>query len=194
MTDDLVSIADNMTTDDLPGNESSCYVSMREVGMACSVIDAVKLMIYCPGVPLFIPMCGLREMRIRHIKEHYTGSNMLSIAVKLRIDTTEVIRLSKIAKRITLPNELEMPNEYMRQVAELCGQDLSIRLMHEFPNKRVYVPTGGLFQLKKRYIEANFNGQNVVDLALKLQTSEYFVRKTISDLHAARTPQLSLFN
>ena len=184
--DDLIQLADDLSEDNLPE-------SFRFVAAECGMHAAVSLIVNLPGIPLDIPKAGLTSIRKLYIQEHFNGFNALSLAVRLGIDAREVKRLAKIVEKHPISTDLQMPNEHTKKIDELCGRDVAIIVIERFPNKRIYVPTGGLFMLKKRYVEKFFKGNNSLDLAIKLRVSQQFVRKVISDYHDSRVVPMDLF-
>lgn len=161
---------------------------MQLIASTCGIDDAVSLMVHLPGLEIYVPAAGKKYLDHKFIKENFNGSNAGSLAVKLGIDRDKVIQLAKseVATEI-------MTNFYMRTIKDLCGESVAIRLMQNFPRQKFYVPRNGFDIVRRKYIEDNFNGTNVPDLALLCSVTERHVRDVISEMYAS-TAQTDLFS
>lgn len=159
---------------------------MRLIADKCGIDDAVSLMVHMPGIEIYVPAAGKKRMDHQFIKNNFNGSNAGSLAVKMGVDREKVLQIAKS----NIETEI-MTNFYMRTVQDLCGEPVAIRLMTNFPKYKFYIPCNGFSIVCRRYIEDNFTGSNVTDLALQCNVTERHVREVISDMYAA-TAQLSL--
>jgi Mor family transcriptional regulator len=84
-------------------------------------------------------------------------------------------------------------NKIMKIVSQRCGYMVAERLIVNFPGERILIPKNSFMDFKKKYIEKNFNGTNIIELALLLEVSEIFVRKTIAEMYYKKQ-MVSLFD
>ena len=68
----------------------------------------------------------------------------------------------------------------LKLIADSCGHDVAILLLHRLPKCNLYISEKPLFEAKKRYIRKHFNGSNVKDLAILLRVSEQFIYNCIN--------------
>ncbi len=188
---DITEISKELSIDDLP-------LSVRDVAARCSVLDAVTLMHNLPGLHLFIPVSTGKQIVRKIIKNELdfeNHSNASSLATRLGIDRSKLLSLAKKIKKDDLcTQDIQMPNEYMREVEDRCGRDLALRLLTKMPAPcKVYIPTGGAFLIKRKYIERAFNGSNTIALSAQLHVSEYWVRGIIRQMYSEKHEQLDLF-
>lgn len=72
----------------------------------------------------------------------------------------------------------DMPNQDMKDIAEICGVEAAIKLLMNFGGLRINIPANGLNILEKRIILNEFDGhaQSIKKLASSLGTTEKTVR------------------
>ncbi|HSV43260.1 MAG TPA: hypothetical protein VLJ10_01775 [Candidatus Bathyarchaeia archaeon] len=155
---------------------------LRDVAESCGLSDAIRLITKMPGIDIYIPTQSKKMLELQYIKETYNGKNISAIAVHLNIDRSEIERKIKngipvICKRDVLCTSI------LQIIAERCGYDLVVSLINNFHGERIQVPKNPFGDYKKRYIEKNFTGSNIVELALYLEMSEIFVRETIAEMY-----------
>lgn len=163
---------------------------LRSVSEQCGVHHAMLLQVRMPGIDLFIPQSGKTALDAIYIKEHYDGTNALSIAVRLGIDSSRVKELAKGTRAYNFPST----SASLRHVFDQCGEDTVRILCEHFPKQFIRIPRRGIDVLKRKYIQQNFNGSNVVDLAIQLGVTDRFVRMVVADGYKSRVLQLDLFN
>ena len=128
---------DSLTLDDLPNN------SLVEVGEACGLEVAKKLMIGIPGTNLVIPVRGLQ--RVQESAER-AGREQATVE--------------------------DMPTSTWKQVAELCGVDVPLALFEALGNHVVVVPLNPLNKMMHRYIvEHRRPGENDISVMRALGIS-----------------------
>jgi Mor family transcriptional regulator len=158
---------------------------MRMVADQCGISIAISLMQKVPGLELYIPASGKKAIDRNYIRTNWTGSNSASIAVHLGIDNEKV---KKIAKNFSL-SRFEEPvctTEHMLIVSSRCGEEVACELMKNFPNRTLYIPKNGFSISIRKYIERNFSGYNVANLAIRCGVTERYVRKVISEYYSSQ--------
>ena len=175
----------DITINDIPPGQ------MSNIARECGIFDAVSLMRHIGGLQLYIPVYGKKRLNFDYIKDNYTGKNTLSIAVKLGIDASKVMRFFNSKNNFNKPPS---SNNYMRLVVDKCGKGVANRLIEKFSGEKIYVPRYGYFKLRRRKIIQEFDGQNTSILALKYEVSERYVSKIIaSSYQKSDSIQLNLF-
>lgn len=139
--------------------------------------DAISLLKNLPGIRLYIPIYDFKKINHDKVKSLYTGKNLLSLAVKLKLSTKEVLRLSKNDQ--SFKNDM-YSNFYIKLVVEKCGHEVADRLIQKFPGEYIYIPQNGFSTVRRRAILEYFTGENTVETALKFSVSESYVRQVIS--------------
>ena len=76
----------------------------------------------------------------------------------------------------------DMPNQYFRDIAELCGMDVACKILSKFQGNLIQVPTRGFKQLQERIILDGYDNsaQSIKVLARKLICSEKYIRDVIT--------------
>ncbi len=70
-----------------------------------------------------------------------------------------------------------------------CGLDTLIHLWEKLPSMNLYISTKPLNDCKRVYIMQEYDGKNVKALASKLNVSERFVLKVLSQAERISKPQ-----
>lgn len=79
----------------------------------------------------------------------------------------------------------DMPNEDMRLVADLCGIETAMSLLHNLDGISIYIPKSGLNTIKQRWIRKNCSKYSVKEMAVMLRVTERFVYKTLESRNDA---------
>jgi len=175
---------DVLTIDDLTSEH------MHLIADRCGVNAAVSLMQHMPGIELYIPAAGKKIMELQYIRSNYNGHNTASIAIHLGITRKKVELLSKSKIEYSKPI---FSNKHIFTIAQRCGHEIAKKLLEAFPRQRFYIPCDGFSHVRRSFIIKNFNGSNVIELALQCGVSERYVRSIIADMYASKA-QLSLFD
>ena len=88
--------------------------------------------------------------------------------------------------------EDDLPNDVLVHIAETCGIEVARSLLIHCPGMRIDVPTRPKRDAAKRYIELNYNGGNVEELASKLGMSRAFVYKVLKEPSAMKPAGLGI--
>lgn len=75
----------------------------------------------------------------------------------------------------------DMPNQYFKDIAELCGMDVACKILSNFQGNMIQVPTRGFLKLQERIILDGYDNsaQSIKVLARKLVCSEAYIRQVI---------------
>lgn len=66
-----------------------------------------------------------------------------------------------------------------RLIYRKCGREVLIKLWEAMPSVFIYLSTKPVNKARRRYIEQHFTGDNVRELALKLDVSAQFVYSAV---------------
>jgi Mor family transcriptional regulator len=165
---------------------------LRSFAETYGLSDAILLITRMPGIDIYIPSQSKKMLELQYIKETFNGRNLSAIAVHLNKDRSFVEQriktgIDNIGKKEILCTSI------LQIISDRCGYSLAVKLITMFPGDRLQVPKNPFGDFKKRYIEKNFTGSNIVELALYLEMSEVFVRETVSNMYC-RSQQISLFD
>ena len=168
-------------------------VKIQEIARYCGIADAIALMCNVPGVRLYIPEYGKQKQVRDDVIQNYNGKNLLSLSVRLGIDTKRVKYL--VSNRPRGYKKPYLSNYYIRLVADKCGEQVAKNLIEYFHGQHIYIPLNGFSLVRRSMIESEFNGCNTTTLALKYHVSESYVREIIAEYHASKKTaiQLDLF-
>lgn len=83
-------------------------------------------------------------------------------------------------------NIKDLLNNDTMLIYEHCGLDVLLKLWECLPGLNIYISTRPLMEAKKRYINMNYRGNNVKELALKLKVSERFVQDVVGRQQSSR--------
>lgn len=165
---------------------------LRSFAETYGLSDAILLITKMPGIDIYVPSQSKKMLELQYIKETYNGKNLSAIAVHLNRDRAFIERVIKEGINIIGKKDI-ICTSILQIISERCGYDLAVKLINMFPGERIQVPKNPFGDFKKKYIEKNFTGSNVVELALYLEMSEVFVRETIAEMYC-HSQQLSLFD
>ena len=90
----------------------------------------------------------------------------------------------------------DIPEGSMRLVADLCGLEVAVLLMHNMKGLTISVPSNGFEKIEKKIILDEYDGstETLKKLALNLDLNEKTVRGILKDYKLENTTgQLSLF-
>jgi len=166
---------------------------IRLIAEVCGLSDAIVLIKKLPGIDIYVPSSGHKKLILKYIKDHYNGKNISMLSVRLGMQRSAIEKLVKDGIERIYTKDI-LSNNFMMLVADRCGYDVAIRLIQHFPGQRILIPKDIFSAFKRKYIIKNFNGENIIELALFLECSENFVRKTIAEMYTSRHKQLSLFD
>lgn len=76
----------------------------------------------------------------------------------------------------------DMPNSMFRDMAEICGVDVAVKILKYMVGNTIVVPTCGFEKIEKRLILQNYNydSLSIQRIARKLSISERAIRNIIS--------------
>ncbi len=181
---ELLELEKDFSLDDLP-------LRMQDVAIRCGMHDAFLLLVKLKGLDIYVPAQSKKILNHMYVQEHYTGSNAMSLAVRLGIST---VKVHEYAEDPVVP-PLPYDKYDMKFVVSECGKEVATHLFEHFPGERITIPRQGIDILKRKYIEKHFDGVNSKELALSLSVGERFVRKVIAESYQrSRSLQLDLFN
>lgn len=78
----------------------------------------------------------------------------------------------------------DLPNDDIKNIADICGMDTAIKIMENMPGLLVNIPKNGMRKVKNRYIAEHYNGHNVKELAVICNMSMRHVYNVIKDLQS----------
>lgn len=75
----------------------------------------------------------------------------------------------------------DMPNSLFKDIALLCGVDVAVKLLSNFPGVTIQVPIYGFEKIQKKIILSEYNNDPYAlkTLARKLRLSEYHIRDVL---------------
>jgi hypothetical protein len=165
---------------------------LRLIAETCGISDAIILGTKMAGIDLYIPAQGMKLIKFKYVKDHYNGNNLSSLSVSVDLPRSKIEELIKNGIPDINKDEI-LCNKIMKIVSQRCGYMVAERLIVNFPGERILIPKNSFMDFKKKYIEKNFNGTNIIELALLLEVSEIFVRKTIAEMYYKKQ-MVSLFD
>jgi len=164
---------------------------IKDIAIKNGLNDAVLLLKYFSGLRIYIPVYDRKKITHDKIKKEYNGKNLLSLAVKLNINTEQVTKY--FTNEGGFKNDL-YSNFYIKLIVNKCGKGVANRLVCNFPGEFIYIPKNYFHTIRKKYILSDFDGKNVIELALKYNVSESYIRKIISNSYVKQEQiQLSFF-
>jgi len=177
---------DEITINDIASEKLRCFAEKYGIS------DAIRLITYMPGIDIYIPTQSKKMLELQYIKDTYNGRNLSAIAVHLNRDRSFIEQKINTGINNIGKNDI-LCTSILQIISDRCGYDLVVKLISMFPGERLQVPKNPFGEFKKNYIEKNFTGSNIVELALYLEMSERFVRETVSDMYC-HSQQISLFD
>jgi Mor family transcriptional regulator len=165
---------------------------LKTVAEKCGLSDAILLLERVPGLQIYVPYYGSRKYNFDYIKNNFNNKNMLSIAVRLGINTQKVKYYSTLKKGY---KKNIFSNVHIKIVSKRCGEDVAIRLLKYFSGEYIYIPLMWFSKIREKMIEREFDGGNSSLLALKYHVSERYVKKIIAKIYKNKSSiQMELFD
>jgi len=125
--------------------------SMADLAHACGIEVAKALMRALPGQYFIVPQNAFEKAQER----------------------------AKIAGRAEIqPDDLPTPS--WRAMAVHCGMGITLKVLEKGGNIRLLIPSVLSESLCRRFIREHFNGQNAVDVSVRLGISRSYLYKLLS--------------
>lgn len=75
----------------------------------------------------------------------------------------------------------DLPNDELRDLAEIIGLEATVRMMCHWAGMQVRVPVTGLRNVQKKYVQAVYDGSNIGRIAQRLGITYRTVERYIKD-------------
>jgi Mor family transcriptional regulator len=73
----------------------------------------------------------------------------------------------------------DLPNEDLKDLANVCGIDMAIKLLQGLNGIHIYIPKDGFRKVVERFVIQNFDGTNAKKIALACDISEVHVYEIV---------------
>jgi len=164
---------------------------MRNIAEVCGISVAISLMTKLPGIEIYVPTTGKKNMNLSYIRDHYKSKKISSISIVLGIARKTVERMIRRGIPKIKDSDI-MSNDRIKLVAEICGRDVAIALIKNFAGDRIVIPMDGFSHARRKYIIRNFSGNNGLQLAMRCGLHERSIRKIIQEMYSDSS-QTNLF-
>jgi Mor family transcriptional regulator len=93
----------------------------------------------------------------------------------------------EVAARIRME---DLPSEDLKEIAFLCGVEVAIKLLNNFPGRNVYIPKNWSRHFIQKYVTQEYNGENAKELGKQLGVSFSTIYRALNEKAVHGAPML----